>query len=57
MEQDFLKTLSKEETDLYLMCKDGKKQKEIAEILRIQQSSVSKRIANLKSKFKLFIQS
>lgn len=57
LEQDFLKTLNKEETDLYLMCKDGKKQKEIAEVLHIQQSSVSKRIAKLKSKFKLFIQS
>lgn len=55
LEQDFLKIMNKDEKRLYFLCKDGKTQKEIAEILKIQQGSVSKRVAKLKDKFKAFI--
>ena len=56
LEQDFLKILNKDEKQLYFLCKNGQTQNQIAEILQIQQGSVSKRIAKLKDKFKAFIQ-
>lgn len=54
LERDFLKELDFSEERLWNLRKYGKSQKEIADLLEIQQSSVSKQLARLKEKFKTF---
>lgn len=53
----FLKTLSDEETSLFLELAQQKTQSDIAEMLGLTQGAVSKRVAKLKEKYKEYIKS